>query len=84
MREDPLLVEYKMLKALLSGSVPVYVGLPTDKQRVPVESVGVTGTWLIKRTHDLEESKIIQGWAPILTEKGAARWNALKAMFEEP
>lgn len=80
---DPLLMEYRVLKFLMDGRISFKVTMPKEMKAAETSEIGVSAKFFAMRTNGLIREGVVSGFAPILTEKGKARWDALRAIYEE-
>lgn len=78
--EDPRRNDYRVLEALLAGKVV--------KGVVAAEAVGALGidldhSTIVGRLRKWEKDGSIVGYAPILSERGRRRFEALKVLYED-
>lgn len=80
-REDPLRTEYRLLKVLAEGRLPITIGFTTEQHNVTHPDVGVVYTTIQKRIKRLVVNKTILGWTPVFSEIGRARLRALETIY---
>ena len=79
---DPLLMEYRVLKFLMDGRISFKVTIPKEMKAAETSEIRVTPKFFAVRTNDLIRDGLVSGFVPILTERGKARWDALRAIYE--
>ena len=79
---DPLRKEYTVLKFLMDGRISFKVTMPKEMSAAETTQIGVTPKFFAVRTNDLIRDGLVSGFVPILTEKGKARWDALRAIYD--
>ena len=80
---DLLRKEFAALKFLVNGRISFRVTVPKEMSAAETSEIGVTPKFYAIRTNDFIGEGLIVGFVPILTEKGKAQWDALRAIFEE-
>ena len=80
---DLLRQEFAALKFLVEGRASFKVTIPKEMKATETSETGVTPKFYAVRTNDLIREGLISGFVPILTEKGRARWGALRVLCEE-
>ena len=82
-REDPLRTEYRLLKVLTEGKLPVHVGFTEEQHKTAHPDVGIGYAAIWNRLKKLQADGTITGWVPILSERALARLKALETLFGE-
>ena len=80
---DLLRKEFAALKFLMDGRISFKVTIPKEMEAAETSEIGATPKFYAVRTNDFIREGLISGFVPILTEKGKAQWDALRAIFEE-
>ena len=79
---DPMLNEYRVLKKALSGALPLHASFGNGYHGTTDPDIGIEGQSIAEHLKRMSERGMIVGWVPILTEKGKARWDALRAIYD--
>lgn len=82
-REDPLRTDYRLLKALTEGKLPVHVGFTEEQHKIADPNVGIGHAAIWHRLKKLQADGTITGWVPIISERALARLRALETLFGE-
>ena len=80
---DLLRKEFAALKFLMDGGISFKVTIPKEMTAAETSEIGATPKFCAIRTSDFIREGLISGFVPILTEKGKARWDALRVLCEE-
>ena len=80
---DLLRKEFAALKFLMNGRISFRVTVPREMSAAETSEIGVTPKFYAIRTNGFIREGLISGFVPILTEKGKATWEALRAIYEE-
>lgn len=83
-QKDPLHAEYVTMKFIMDGKTFLIPRAPVGATAPELKEIGAKVKSVTLRVNELTREGVITGWTPILSEVGAKRWAALKAMFEEP
>ena len=79
---DLLRKEFAALKFLMDGRISFKVTIPKEMKAAETSEVGVSAKFFSMRTNELIRDGVVSGFVPILTEKGKARWDALRAIYD--
>ena len=74
--------EFAALKFLMEGRISFRVTVPKEMSAAETSEIGVTPKFYAIRTNGLMREGLVSGFVPILTEKGKARWDALRTIYE--
>ena len=80
---DLLRKEFAALKFLVDGRISFRTTVSKEMSAAETSEIGVTPKFYAIRTSDFIREGLISGFVPILTEKGKARWDALRVICEE-